>query len=716
MVPGTASAGEPVAVDVARQAAIISDEEVDGRPLEFGALVFDPTIEAPVGIPGTNEVVGVLEGDRRVARLDVRTGRLQIGDSVPHTSGFRKLPTITSDGQSVVVFSTDTNRVVRAHRYNLETLSLGSTVNLTPALGANEVVFGAHAVAGGGDAIVVHGRRIAFLVDEIGIAPNRVVTASELYDVDASVPGRAVVSVGVDDDIDIDSLGGIHALEIDDQGLTLGERIIEGFADFDGLFVRGDEIVTQNAVHDLDGNRLRTATPFDLAIDDPTEPLRYTHADSSPVVVFDEVDGEALTEGRECRFSSGYVVIGNGLAAKRGAVGGTVIVNVLDACGSYGEFTPVDPARVLDTRTGQGLGGAPARINGGDTLRVKIHGFAGVPEDGVESVVLNVTGLRQRDTEGVLNFVTVWPAGFEQPTVSNLNIGENEVVGNMVTVSTAAGGFVDVYSDVGTMDLTIDVMGYFASATAPAAARFQNVDNVRLVDTRETGTPLGEGRRLTVDASESRVVQETVADEIVALVVNVTAVQPTKRSHFRIFPNGAPVPDASSANFEARRNTNRLVTVKSAGGAIDVWNSEGETHLTVDLVGVYVDGGGFVPAGGRFIGLVPFRELDTRVDSPFEGNGSIPEEFLISMPGWRSHIELVVNLTAIRPTRTGFLSAGPWTGDFEPFLETSALNFGPNAVVANQSIIRTSSDGEIGVFNGAGNTHVAMDVFGFYTP
>ena len=356
-------------------------------------------------------------------------------------------------------------------------------------------------------------------------------------------------------------------------------------------------------------------------------------------------------------------------------------------------------------------------MTGGSTIRVKIHGLAGVPEEGVESVVLNVTALRQSGTGAQKNYITVWPSGYPQPTVSNLNVDEGQIVGNMVTVSTAAGGYVDIYSNRGSVDLTVDVMGYFASSLAPSGARFRKIATTRVVDTRTTGDRLGGSDRMTVDVrGRGPGGTDWGPTSIVAAVVNVTAVNPTQSSHFRIFPNGSPIPNASAMNFPGGTNTNRLVTVKTTNGRFDIWNRAGGVDVTVDLVGVYVVNEVVDESdSGRFVGIVPFRDLDTRTGSPFPGNGSIPEEYLISLGGFRANLDLVANLTAIKPTSRGYLSAGPWTGDFDPFYRTSSLNFRPGSVIANQAIIRSHSDGEIGIFNRSGNTHVALDIFGFYT-
>lgn len=644
----------------------------------------------------------------RVALVDVRTGDYVLGAKLP---GVATAIEVTDDGRwGYVSWQFPSSRapfeIDGIERIALNDIDSTSSIELPePVAEYRDGVFGV--LPGVNDTLIVmRGGRIA-LVRSGELMPSVLTDGRWVSDVAAISEQHAFLAI--DNTVHEVSLDGEGVVATRDTGLRVGS---EDMTHNDG------QVVVGSLVLDVGGTTPRLATEFERARPDPTLPIRYFgrsgfRPTGAHAKVFDEVSGDELARAHDsCIDFNGSVLVGDGYLVSPGP--STGVVNLVDACGSYGEFTPVEPQRVLDTRTGMGLSGGPRQISAGETLRVKVHGLADVPDEGVESVVLNVTGLRQSGSGAAGNFLTVWPAGFDRPTVSNLNIRDGEIVGNMVTVSTAAGGFVDVYSNSGSVGLTVDVMGYFASALAPGGARFAKVRNQRLLDTREFGGILGESDRLTIDVprGDPYSVDYATAD-IVAAVVNVTALQPTRRSHLRIFPTGSPLPDASSMNFEAGTNTNRLVTVKVTNGRFDIWNSEGTTGLTVDLVGVYVDGEHIVD-GGRFVGIVPERRFDSRVESPFDEDGSIDDFSLVSLGGYRRGIDLVGNVTAIRPTQTGFVSTGPWTGIFEPFLETSSLNFRPGNVVANQVIAHVGDAGEVGIFNGPGSTHVALDLFGFY--
>src|SRR5262245_60221947 len=61
------------------------------------------------------------------------------------------------------------------------------------------------------------------------------------------------------------------------------------------------------------------------------------------------------------------------------------------ATDASGEYTPVTPARILDTRSGEGRGGLAGPLGPGVSLTVPVAGRGGVPASGVSAVVLNAT-------------------------------------------------------------------------------------------------------------------------------------------------------------------------------------------------------------------------------------------------------------------------------------------------------------------------------------
>lgn len=118
-------------------------------------------------------------------------------------------------------------------------------------------------------------------------------------------------------------------------------------------------------------------------------------------------------------------------------------------------FTAMDPERLADTRTGQGLPGGP--MYPGVTRSLAVAGTAGIPADAT-AAVFNVTGARPQ----YLTVIRVFPTGpGAPPSVSNLNLVPGRDDPNMVISRIGDGGKVSFYSHSALTDLVVDVGGFF---------------------------------------------------------------------------------------------------------------------------------------------------------------------------------------------------------------------------------------------------------------
>ncbi len=147
-----------------------------------------------------------------------------------------------------------------------------------------------------------------------------------------------------------------------------------------------------------------------------------------------------------------------------------VIVDIVAWLPADNAFTAVEPARLLDTRsvgtTIDGVGAAGGAIAAGQTRNVKVTGRAEVPSSGVGAVVLNITAINQTKT----TFVTAHPFSTSRPNSSNLNPTPFITSPNSVIVKVGADGFVALYNSVGTVDLIVDVAGWFPGDQLPSKA------------------------------------------------------------------------------------------------------------------------------------------------------------------------------------------------------------------------------------------------------
>ncbi len=377
-----------------------------------------------------------------------------------------------------------------------------------------------------------------------------------------------------------------------------------------------------------------------------------------------------------------------------------------------GEFHPLSPARILDTRSG--VGGVAAPVGPAATRAVTVAGVGGVPATGVSAVALNVTATQS--TAG--GYLTVFPSGAARPLASNLNFVAGQTVPNLAVAMVGGDGTVSVYNQAGTTHVIFDVVGWYSDAAAgPAGARYNALSPARILDTRDgTGgfvAPIGASA--TIPATVTGV-GGVPASGVSAVVLNVTATQSVAGGFLTVFPSGTTRPVASNLNFVAGQTVPNLVVAKvGADGKVAVYNLSGTTHVIFDVVGWF--GAEGAAAGSLFSPLVPARILDTRngtgglsipvgpaaiVSVPVAGVGGVPAAGVSAV---------VLNVTVTSPFPGGFLTVFP-SGTLRPL--ASNLNFTSGQTVPNLVVAKVGSDGKVGIFNLAGTTHVIFDVVGWY--
>jgi len=261
----------------------------------------------------------------------------------------------------------------------------------------------------------------------------------------------------------------------------------------------------------------------------------------------------------------------------------------VDSQTSGSTFVPVNPLRVLDTRTGTGA--TQAKVPAGGTLELAVAGVNGVPANAT-AVVLNMT---TTEATGPESFLSVYPSGGSLPTVSNLNFTSGPPSTNAVVARVGDGGKVKIYNNLGSTDVVADLNGYFAApvavGTTPPGQVYYPMNPVRLLDTRNgTGTPGGVSGQLgagnTIDLAAAGV--SGVSAGATAVVLNVTAADsPGPESYLTLFPSGTARPLASNLNFVAQQTIPNLVMVRLNNGKVSIYNNLGSVAVIADVQGFY---------------------------------------------------------------------------------------------------------------------------------
>lgn len=375
-----------------------------------------------------------------------------------------------------------------------------------------------------------------------------------------------------------------------------------------------------------------------------------------------------------------------------------------------GNYTPLTPARILDTRFGNGAPMAP--IGAGASIDVQVTGRVGVPASGVAAVVINITA-----TNGTQpSYFTAWPTGTTRPLASNINFLAFQDIANLAIVTLGTAGKVSLYNSRGSADAVFDVQGWFSTVPQVGVAGLFNALPApnRILDTRMVGGPFSRG--------EIRSFQVTGTPGVPAgassVVINVTAVAGTLASYLTVWPADATQPTASNLNFSAGRNLPNRVIVKLSGGGspgqIKIYNNLGSVDVLVDVTGYFTGAAG--PNGGYYNALQPNRLIDTRVGLGGFGTLAPNSAYRFGIAGAGNiplfiGLDAVLNITITNPTSGSYLTVFP--GDAGLPI-ASDLNFGPGDTVANLTVVRLDAAGFIWIYNNLGNVDVIADEEGWF--
>ena len=283
-----------------------------------------------------------------------------------------------------------------------------------------------------------------------------------------------------------------------------------------------------------------------------------------------------------------------------------------------GEFHAMPPLRICDTRAGTGTGCAGVVDHAvlSDSWRdVVLSGLPSgvapstpsVPTHGAASAVFNLTAVGGTES----TYVTVRPPDAVTddcptgaPATSNLNPRAGTALPNRVISALGPHQDVCVYNAVGSIDVVVDVNGWFGdgteAATVPPGAFFYSLPPARICDTRSAGTgsgtecenhKLGPKSTLVVQvAGQGLIPNAGGANPPVAVVANLTGVAGTAATVFTLVPDGGHRPVASDLNPRAGDVVANLAFVEIATsgpepGAVDLYNDVGTINAILDIAG-----------------------------------------------------------------------------------------------------------------------------------
>ncbi len=376
-------------------------------------------------------------------------------------------------------------------------------------------------------------------------------------------------------------------------------------------------------------------------------------------------------------------------------------------------FVPVTPCRIADTRGDAGPFGGPTLGRGEQRAFAISQSGCGIPAT-AQAYSLNVTVV----PEGPLSYITLWPAGQTQPSVSTLNSFDGIVVANAAIVPAGAGGAVSVFVTDPT-DVILDINGYFDTSTGPTSYLFYPATPCRVADTRgatgQFGGPPMDGalaRDFPIPLSSC-----SAPAAAQAYALNFTVVPTGSLGYLSAWPTGVARPNVSTLNsWTGKVVANAAIVPAGTNESISVFASN-PTDLILDVNGY------FAPPGNSgalaFYPVTPCRVADTRDSAgPFGGpkmEHDTSRTFAIpvsrcGIPSTAAAYSL--NVTVVPDGILSYLTAWP-TGSARP--NVSTLNSWDGAVVANAAIVPAGTDGAVSIYV-THPTDVILDINGYFAP
>ncbi|MEV4561608.1 PKD domain-containing protein [Kitasatospora sp. NPDC049285] len=359
-----------------------------------------------------------------------------------------------------------------------------------------------------------------------------------------------------------------------------------------------------------------------------------------------------------------------------------------------GAYVPLTtPQRVMDTRSG--LGAPKAKVGPNGTVKLKVTGTAGVPDDGsVTAVLVNLTGTGASEPTHVIAY-----DGGQRPDTSNLNAVPGRDVGNASLVPVAPDGTITLYNHGGSLDLIADLQGYYSTGKVQPLGLY-GVPAKRALDTRGSH-PVGPDGTVTFKVRGPGLLPDNAS----VAVFNLTATGSDQDTYVTANP-GKPVTHSSLNVSRGATVANQVTAPIDANGNVTLYNHVGTVQLIADLQGFYGTADG---KAGPVIPITPARALDTRTGDKlaFDGRRTVNvREFGVP----ESATAVLVNLTGLDATEEGWMAVS--SGDAY-YWDSSNVNLTPGAIVPNLALVPVGNGGWITLYNHAGAADAILDIQGY---
>ena len=349
-------------------------------------------------------------------------------------------------------------------------------------------------------------------------------------------------------------------------------------------------------------------------------------------------------------------------------------------------FSPMQPQRMADTRQ-------IAEVSSENPLILDVRGTFGLPTQGLEAVVLNVTATGATSN----GFVTVWPCADTKPLASSVNYTAGEDIPNTVIASPDQYGKICLDSST-PVNLLADLSGWFLSGDG-----LHTFTPQRAFDTRKTGFVLTPETPYSLQVTGSFALPSSGVSSV---VLNVTAAGATASGYITVWPCNQPQPNTSNLNYLPYQDIpNAVIATVDSNGQV-CFASSSPTFLIADISGWFAQ-------GTNLNVITPQRLFDTRPAKRVSTSPTYVLDLSTASPiSPGAATAVVLNVTAAGATKAGFATV--WPCD-QPQPPTSNLNFDANEDIPNLVITKVSATNTV-CFSASAPVHLLADLFGWFMP
>jgi RHS repeat-associated protein len=353
---------------------------------------------------------------------------------------------------------------------------------------------------------------------------------------------------------------------------------------------------------------------------------------------------------------------------------------------------------------------AETTVNANASLTVDVTGSGGVPDTGVQAVVVDIQAAALGS-----GWFGVYPSGTPEPPSTSTMDYSPGYRSTLHTVAVGDDGKIRLTNHgSGGANVSFDVVGWYAKAGTAGGSVFVPTPTGRVYDSRASGAG-GRSRRTPPEVCRSPVRVTCRPTASPRVVYDLQMVSATALTNLTAYASDATQPSISTAVTSGGLVDNLHVTAVGADGKIKIHNSAGSVDVVVDVVGYFADpslheGSVYRPVTGQR--LLDTRRPDGQWTTPWPAGATRP----ITVAGEgplpaRGVTGVVGDVQGLAPTTSHLMRSGP----------AGAANAGTTYVaqasqsVGNHLYSGVAANGAFDLYSQQAND-VLVDVVGYFTP